>query len=311
MRACRTVNGLSFQAIARRLLVGLLLSAAVLAANGPVFGSDKPKENAENSGGPDVSYPLDGFLDECLDQPNHGSTASQVECTNQAAQRWDEQMNQDYQRLASHLPPKEQALLQNAQRSWLRYRDADQLLIDAAYEMTKGTMYVPMQAYSHLRLIRERSLVLKNYFTALTNQNARKDLPRASAEKEDPENSGSSDIGYPLDDALDHCLDQHQLPSEQASCVEESLGRWDEAMNVVYQKLIERLPSPSTLVEAQRAWITYRDAEYPLIDSIYEKLPLDQYRPLHAYSRLRVTRERTLLLKKYLALASLSLSSNQ
>ena len=112
-------------------------------------------------------------------------------------------------------------------------------------------------------------------------------------------------------DALDHCLDQRHLPSEQASCVEDALGRWDEAMNVVYQKLIERLPSPSTLVEAQRAWITFRDAEYPLIDSVYEKLTLEQYRPLHAYSRLRVTRERTLLLKKYLTLASLSLSSNQ
>jgi uncharacterized protein YecT (DUF1311 family) len=311
MRSLRTVNQPSFQATARRLLVGLLLSTAALTVNSLVFGADKPKENAENSGSPDVSYPLDGFLDQCLDQPNHGSTASQVECTNQAAQRWDQEMNQDYQRLASRLPPKAQALLQDAQRCWLRYRDADQLLIDAAYETTKGTMYVPMQAYSHLRLIRERSLVLKSYFTALTNQNARKDLPRASAEKEDPENSGSSDIGYPLDDALDHCVDQHPLPSEQASCVEDALGRWDEAMNVVYQKLTERLPSPSALVDAQRAWITFRDAEYPLIDSIYEKWPFPQYRPLHAYSLLRVTRERTLLLKKYLALASLSLSSDQ
>lgn len=311
MRSRRTLNRPSFQPAARSLFISLLLSAAALTADSPVFGADKPKENAENSGAPDVSYPLDGFLDQCLDQPNHGSTASQVDCTNQAAQRWDQEMNQDYQRLTSRLPPKAQALLQNAQRCWLRYRDADQLLIDAAYELTKGTMYVPMQAYSHLRLIRERSLALKSYFTVLTNQNARKDLSRAGAEKEDPENSGSSDIGYPLDDALDHCLDQHHLPSEQASCVEDASGRWDEAMNVVYQKLIERLPSPSTLVEAQRAWITFRDAEYPLIDSVYEKLPLEQYRPRHAYSRLRVTRERTLLLKKYLTLASLSLSSNQ
>lgn len=154
MRSRRTLNRPSFHSVARTLFTGLLLSAAALTANSPVFGTDKPKENAENSGAPDVSYPLDGFLDQCLDQPDHGSTASQVECTNQAAQRWDQEMNQDYQRLISRLPPKAQALLQNAQRCWLQYRDADQLLIDAAYEMTKGTMYVPMQAYSHLRLIR-------------------------------------------------------------------------------------------------------------------------------------------------------------
>jgi uncharacterized protein YecT (DUF1311 family) len=284
---------------------------AALTANSSVFGVDKPKENAENSGAPDVSYPLDASLDQCLEQPNHGSTAGQVECTNQAAQRWDQEMNQDYQRLASRLPPKAQALLQDAQRCWLRYRDADQLLIDAVYETTTGTMYAPMQAYSHLRLLRERSLVLKSYFTVLTNPNARKGLPRAGKEKEDPENAGSPDIGYALDDSLEHCVDQHQAPSGQTSCVQEALDQWDDAMNAVYQKLMEQPSSKSTLVHAQRAWITFRDAEYPLIDSIYEKLPFEEYRALHAYSRLRLMRERTLLLKKYLALASLSLSSGQ
>jgi hypothetical protein len=53
--------------------------------------------------------------------------------------------------LADHLGLKTQALLRDAQRRWLQYRDADQLLIDAVYELTKGTMFAPMQAYSHLR----------------------------------------------------------------------------------------------------------------------------------------------------------------
>jgi uncharacterized protein YecT (DUF1311 family) len=301
----------SFQTAACRLLLALLLAAVFLATNSPIFGADKLKENAENSGAPDVSYPLDEFLDQCLDQPNRGSTAGQVECTNQAAERWDEEMNQDYQVFAHRLTPKGQTLLQNAQRSWLRYRDADQALIDAVYETTKGTMYAPMQAYSRLRLVRERSLLLKSYFTVSTNLKVRKDLPRAGKEREDAENSGSSDVDYPLDDALDSCADQHRTPGELASCEEEILGKWDEAMNAVYQKLMDLLPSKSTLIDAQRAWITFRDAEYPLIESIYEQLPFEEYRVLHVYSRLRLTRERTLLLKKYLALTSLSLSSGQ
>jgi uncharacterized protein YecT (DUF1311 family) len=297
------LNWSSFQPTVCCLLFGLLLSAAALTANSVVSGADKPKENAENSGAPDVSYPLDEFLDQCLAQPDHGSTASQVACTNQASQRWDDEMNQDYRRLADHLGLGTQASLRDAQRRWLQYRDADQLLIDAVYELTKGTMFAPMQAYSHLRLVRERSLMLKSYFTVLTNPKARKDLPRAGKQKEDPENSGSLEVDYPTDDSLDHCIDQHATPSEQASCVEEALDRWDEEMNAVYQKLTERLPSKSTLVEAQRAWLAFRDAEYLLIDSIYETLPSQEYQSLHAYWRLRLTRERALLLKKYLALA--------
>jgi len=301
----------SFQTIDCPLLLALLLSVAFLTANSPVFGADKPKENAENSGAPDVSYPLDEFLDQCLDQPNRGSTAGKVECMNQATVRWDQEMNQDYQELAQRLAPKGPMLLQDAQRCWLRYRDADQALIDAVYETTTGTMYAPMQAYSRLRLVRERTLTLKSYFTVLTNAKVRKDLPRAGKEREDPESSGSADVDYPLDDALDLCAERHRTPDELASCEEEILGKWDEAINAVYQKLMELLPAKSTLIDAQRAWITFRDVEYPLIESIYEQLPSEEYRVLHAYSRLRLTRERTLLLKKYLALTSLSLSSGQ
>jgi hypothetical protein len=42
-------------------LFALLLSAAALTAHAIASGADKPKENAENSGAPDVSYPLDEF----------------------------------------------------------------------------------------------------------------------------------------------------------------------------------------------------------------------------------------------------------
>jgi uncharacterized protein YecT (DUF1311 family) len=303
MSSCQARNRFSFQTTASRLLFGLLLSAAAFTPNSAVSGADKPKENAENSGAPDVVYPVDEFLDQCLTQSNHGSTAGQVECTDQAGQRWDDEMNQDYRRLADHLMPKTQASLRDAQRRWLQYRDADRLLIDAVYELTKGTMYVPMQTYSRLRPVRERSLVLKSYFTVLTNPKARKDLPLAGKEKEDPENSGSSEVDYPTDDSLSHCIEQHPTPSEQASCVEEALGRWDEAMNAVYQQLTDRLPTKSKLMEAQRTWLVFRDAEYPLIDSIYETLPFQENQFVRACWRLRLTRERTLLLKKYLAIA--------
>jgi uncharacterized protein YecT (DUF1311 family) len=219
-------------------------------------------------------------------------------------------MNQDYRRLADHLDLKTQALLRDAQRRWLHYRDADELLIDAVYELTQGTMFAPMQAYSRLRLVRERSLVLKSYFTVLTNPRASKDLPRAGKEKEDLENSGNLEVDYGPDDSLDHCIDENATPAERATCVEGALDRWDEVMNSVYQKLTERLPTKSALVEAQRTWLAFRDAEHLLTDSIYEALPAPEYQPVHAYWRLRLTRERALLLKKYLALAASGEATN-
>jgi uncharacterized protein YecT (DUF1311 family) len=298
-----TVNRRSFRTPAYRHWL-ILLCATASVASSVVSALDEPKENSQNSGAPDVSYPLDDFLDRCLARKGHGSTASQVDCTDRARQRWNSELNRDYQRLADRLAPKTKTLLEDAQRRWLQYLEADRLLIDAVYELTKGTMYAPMQAYSHLRPIRERSLVLKSYFTVLTNPKVSKDLPRAGKQVEGPDNSGNSEVDYPTDDSLSQCIDQHPGPSERTSCVEAALNGWDEAMNTVYRKLTDRLAAKSTLVEAQRAWLAFRDAEYPLIDSIYETLPSPEYRSLQAYSRLRLTRERTLLLKKYFALTS-------
>src|SRR6202795_946257 len=125
----RLISRPSFLQTGSCLLAALLLSAAPLRANpATVSDADKPTENVENSGAPDVSYPLDEFLDRCLAQPNHGSTAGQVECTDQARERWDGEMNQDYRRLADHVGLKTQTSLRDAQRRWLQYRDADQQL---------------------------------------------------------------------------------------------------------------------------------------------------------------------------------------
>src|SRR5258708_17663074 len=237
MSSWQTRNRSSFRTTSSRLLFGLLLSAAAFTANSAVSGTDKPKENAENSGAPDVVYPVDEFLDQCLTQSNHGSTAGQIECTDQAKQRWHDEMNQGYRRLADHLTPKTQASLRDAQRRWLQYRDADQLLVDAVYELTKGTMYAPMQAYSHLRPIRERSLVLKNYFTVFNNPKASQDLPLTGNVKASHDNYGSPEVDYPTDDSLRNCIKQHPTPSQHGSCVSEALIRWHSGTHAVHQHL--------------------------------------------------------------------------
>src|ERR1700730_8304279 len=151
-----TFNRSSFQRTGSCLLFALLLSAAALTANSAVSGADKPKENAENSGAPDVSYPLDEFLDRCLAQPDHGSTDSQVECTNQARQRCDDEMNQVYRRLADYVGLKTLASLRDAQRRWLQYRDADQLLAPTTHP---GTSFVVEEIFGACLLGRSNELI--------------------------------------------------------------------------------------------------------------------------------------------------------
>src|SRR5260370_35137637 len=100
------LNRSSFQIAASCVLFGLLLSAVDLTANSAVSGADKPKENTENSGAPDVSYPLDEFLDQCLARPNHGSTPTQVVVTKRARQRWNGGIHHNYRRSTNHPAPK-------------------------------------------------------------------------------------------------------------------------------------------------------------------------------------------------------------
>jgi hypothetical protein len=79
---------------------------------------------------------------------------------------------------------------------------------------------------------------------------------------------------------------------------------WDAEMNKAYNKLLHLLgPTKGQAVrESQRAWILFRDQEFHAIDDIYSLLQGTVYAPAQEYSRLRLTKERTLLLRHYVSL---------
>ena len=60
----------------------------------------------------------------CMNKPG-STTLGMIECTTTETQRQDAQLNKAYKALMAELKPPRRAQLQDAQRAWLKYRDAN------------------------------------------------------------------------------------------------------------------------------------------------------------------------------------------
>ena len=60
----------------------------------------------------------------CMDKAG-GTTFGMIECINAETQRQDVQLNKAYKALTTELPPPRRAQLLEAQRAWIKYRDAN------------------------------------------------------------------------------------------------------------------------------------------------------------------------------------------
>lgn len=54
-----------------------------------------------------------------------GSTVEMVECLNAQRAHWDKELTITYQRLMKAAPPRQRTLLRDAERAWIKYRDAN------------------------------------------------------------------------------------------------------------------------------------------------------------------------------------------
>jgi uncharacterized protein YecT (DUF1311 family) len=109
----------------------------------------------------EAPHPIDKFYEDCVEK--NGSTAGMVDCSDKAFKKWDAEMNRIYGELMKKLPAKKAAALKQSQRDWLTYRDSNFKLISEVYGSMEGTMYIPMHAYAKVRILRERTLLLKGY----------------------------------------------------------------------------------------------------------------------------------------------------
>ncbi len=107
---------------------------------------------------------------------------------------------------------------------------------------------------------------------------------------------------HAIDTWLKGCMAKDPSTQGTNACLAQALTRWDNEMNRVYQELNGRLDARrrSTLREAQRAWVAFRDLELDWLGEFYGKLEGSMYGSMLAADKVEVMRKRALELASLL-----------
>ena len=115
--------------------------------------------------------------------------------------------------------------------------------------------------------------------------------------------SQDSSEKHRIDFQLEECLNDEWTQStvDIMLCTDDALNEWDKELNIVYQKLMKLLTDDqkTTLRQAQKEWIKYRDLEFANIDSIYN-MDGTMWGQVRIMERLEIVKNRTLSLTHYL-----------
>ena len=107
---------------------------------------------------------------------------------------------------------------------------------------------------------------------------------------------------HPIDKALDICTDKNPSTGGMVSCMETAYKKWDQELNKNYRTLMARLKpaSKQLLKSAQLSWITYRDNEFKLIDSIYDSIQGTMYISMRIDEKMQIVKQRALALASHI-----------
>lgn len=110
--------------------------------------------------------------------------------------------------------------------------------------------------------------------------------------------------GSDIDARLEECMNEDPSTAGMVQCLQEAFNRWDEELNSVYKKLLNKLDpeTKSLLKETELNWIKFKDSELKFIDKIYSMKEGTMYVPLNLENKVQIIRKRTLELKGYLDL---------
>ncbi len=111
---------------------------------------------------------------------------------------------------------------------------------------------------------------------------------------------------HPIDKALEACIDKNPSTAGTVNCTDRAYKAWDKELNKTYVALMRAFKPAQreVLKTAQQEWIKLRDADFKLIDSIYDTLQGTMYIPMLIDTHMEVVKKRALQLQNYLDLAS-------
>ena len=106
---------------------------------------------------------------------------------------------------------------------------------------------------------------------------------------------------HPIEKALAICTEKDPSTAGMVSCTDAAYKKWDQELNKNYRTLMARLkPAGKQLLKsAQLSWITYRDNEFKLIDSIYDAIQGTMYIPMRIDEKMQIVKQRALALASH------------
>jgi uncharacterized protein YecT (DUF1311 family) len=174
--------------------------------------------------------PIDAAMRACLARADMSSTVGQVQCMDTARLGWRSAIDVAYAQILDKSGAEDRRRWAASQHAWLEWRELEAKLQQAVFETTSGSSYQLSAADMQLQPVRDRAL-------ALRAAAARAGMPRTTP--------------------------RAHLCTRDARCEHATFD-----LNRYYRVLERKMPvrSRSTLIRAERAWLTYRDATTPLID---------------------------------------------
>ncbi len=107
-----------------------------------------------------------------------------------------------------------------------------------------------------------------------------------------------------IDIELQKCLRKPENYSTlgMIKCVHKATVKWDKKLNETYRKLLSLLTTTQKLKlkSSQREWLKFRDKEIEFSNQLYYDLQGTMWRPIAAETKLKLTKNRTLMLQEYL-----------
>ncbi len=99
---------------------------------------------------------------------------------------------------------------------------------------------------------------------------------------------------HPIDKALGVCTEKDPSTAGMVRCIDIAYRDWDKELNRNYQTLMSKFKpaDKQTLKAAQLEWLKYRDADFKLIDSIYDKLQGTMYIPMRLDQKMQFIKHR-------------------
>ncbi len=97
------------------------------------------------------------------------------------------------------------------------------------------------------------------------------------------------------------CMDRDPSTAGMIECLQQAYDEWDAALNTTYADVRLRLnpEAQNALKEAQRRWISYRDAEFLAIDTIYGAMQGTMWQLAGLSRKVEFVKSRVLELRMY------------